>query len=84
MEFWKCLILIQFWTYGEGWAVYNAELNGEIFALYITSYVGVDVLSHAFLTSALDGRQCNFHFLDALLMGKAPEIHWIEGWMGHR
>ena len=43
MEFSKCRVLIQFCTYGEGRAVYNVELNGEILPLYVTSYVGVDV-----------------------------------------
>jgi hypothetical protein len=46
-------------------------------------YGGVSMQIHVFLISALVGS--NYNVQAALPLGeRAPGIHWIGGWMGHR
>jgi len=51
----------------------------------ITTYWGVEVYLHRFLTSALDGGKWSAlrpgHFTPGV---KAPGTHWIGGWVGAR
>jgi hypothetical protein len=49
------------------------------------TYGGVDVYIHIFLTSALVGGEWSASRPDRFIPGeRAPDTHWIGGWMGPR
>jgi hypothetical protein len=47
-------------------------------------YGGVDVWTHAFLTSALVGGVVSFMTRPLYPGERAPGTHWIGGWVGPR
>jgi hypothetical protein len=48
-------------------------------------YVGVDVYTHVFLTSALVGSEWSASHSGRFTRGeRAPGTHWIGGWVGPR
>jgi hypothetical protein len=49
------------------------------------TYRGVDIYTHVFFTSALDGGEWSASRLDRFTLGEsAPGTHWIEGWVNPR
>jgi hypothetical protein len=49
------------------------------------AYGGVDVLTHVFLTSAVDGGEWSASLPGRFTPGeRAAGTHWIAGWVGSR
>jgi hypothetical protein len=49
------------------------------------TYGGVDVWTHVFLTSALDGGECSASRPGIFTpVERAPSTHWIGGWVSPR